>query len=244
MSEEKKVEMLDIFSSLQEEMLAKLEVGRKSIPHATSKGDDSEEQWIKWLKTYLPNRYSVKKAFVIDSNGNLSEQIDVVVFDQQYTPFILHHEGAIYIPAEGVYGVFEVKQTLNKEYVKYAKEKAHSVRVLKRTSAPIPHAGGVYKSKDPIPILAGLLTYKSDWNPPFGDSLKSELIDSKLSERLNLLCSLCDGSMEVKYNDEIEYNVVPKDKSLVFFFLKLFSMLQSVGTVAAMDIDEYIKAIS
>ena len=42
-----------------------------------------------------------------------SEQIDVVVFDRQYSPFIFNYEGQTIIPAESVYAVFEAKQTVN-----------------------------------------------------------------------------------------------------------------------------------
>ena len=50
---------------------------------------------------------------MVDSEGAFSQQIDVVIFDRQYTPFIAHFEGQKVIPAESVYGVFEAKQLIN-----------------------------------------------------------------------------------------------------------------------------------
>ena len=63
------------------------------------------------LDTYLPKRYQAAKAHVVDSLGNFSQQIDVVVFDRQYSPFIFTYENETIIPAESVYAVFEAKQT-------------------------------------------------------------------------------------------------------------------------------------
>jgi hypothetical protein len=71
-----------------------------------------------------------------------SQQIDVVVFDRQYSPFIFHYEGQIIIPAESLYAAFEAKQSINAAQVAYAQGKVASVRRLHRTSLPIPYAEG------------------------------------------------------------------------------------------------------
>ena len=64
------------------------------------------------LKKHLPSRYQVEKAFIVDINGELSEQIDIVIFDHHYCPLLFNLDGAVYIPAESVYAVLKpiVKQ--------------------------------------------------------------------------------------------------------------------------------------
>ena len=114
---------------------------RKCMGHPGTKGDASEKVWLELLQTYLPKRYVAEKAHVVDSHGVFSEQIDVVIFDRQYSPFIFNYKHEIVIPAESVYAVFEAKQTINVDQVRYAKQKVASVRRLLRTSLPIPHAG-------------------------------------------------------------------------------------------------------
>ena len=104
-----KIDINELFQGMQKQMEAQLSTNRDFIEHPGSKGDALEEVWIEWLRTYLPSRYCVDKAIVIDYNGNTSHQIDVVIYDQLYTPFVLNQNGFKYIPAEGVYGVFEVK---------------------------------------------------------------------------------------------------------------------------------------
>lgn len=81
---------------------------------------------------------------------------------------MFNQDGAKYVPAESVYAVLEVRQEFNGANVAYAAEKAASVRKLRRTSAPIPHAGGKFDPIVPPPILAGILTLDSEWKPAFG----------------------------------------------------------------------------
>lgn len=239
------ISLKHLFLNLQKEMETKLRVGRDCITHPTAKGDDSETHWRDWIDDYLPKRYSAEKAFVIDSIGNQSEQIDIVIYDKQYSPLIFKHSGAVYIPAESVYAVFEVKQTLNKSNIDYSKKKAASVRALYRTSAPIPHAGGTFEPRTPIHILAGILTYNSDWTPPLGDTFITAIQTPEKNEQLDLGCVICEGAFEVCYSNgqRRELYTTTSDRALVFFFLKLLSRLQSVGTVPAMDISEYIKSL-
>ena len=87
---------------------------------------------------YLPKRYAVEKATVVDSRGAFSDEIDVVLFDRQYTPLIFEYHGQFVVPAEAVYAVFESKQEINTKLVKYAQNKGrHCTTRLYRTSARV-----------------------------------------------------------------------------------------------------------
>jgi len=79
-----RIDIKDLFGGLQNQMVAQLNTNREFILHPGSKGDSLENVWIEWLKKYLPNRYCVDKAIIIDSKGDLSNQIDLVIYDQQY----------------------------------------------------------------------------------------------------------------------------------------------------------------
>ncbi|MZQ47534.1 MAG: hypothetical protein GT598_00875 [Bacteroidales bacterium] len=80
-------------------MRQSLRICRRHINHPGSKGDASEYEWIAWLRKYLPERYKVDKAFVVDHEGFITKQLDVVVYDRQYSLFVFHHNGIIYVPA-------------------------------------------------------------------------------------------------------------------------------------------------
>lgn len=240
----RKIELKELFYDLQNQMVAKLSTNRNAIFHPGTKGDASELNWIEWLKTYLPKRYSVDKAFIIDCENNISDQIDIVIYDQQYSPFVFNQDSAIYIPAESVYAIFEVKQELNKEYIEYAGKKAESVRNLTRTSAPIPYAGGCYPPKPHKKILGGILSLTSSWAEPLGSSFEDCMASLSKQQRLDIGCALQSGSFFVDYTDnqqKIEKST--QKEAFIFFFLKLLMELQKLGTIPAMDIECYAKAI-
>jgi hypothetical protein len=114
-------------------MLARLRSSRR-IVHYGDQGEVNEQHFIDVLRKYLPNRYTIEKAIVMDSTGAVSDSIDVVVFDRQYTPTLLDNTLHRYVLAEAVCAVFECKPTVNKGYLEYAAEKAASVQRLKRTT--------------------------------------------------------------------------------------------------------------
>lgn len=238
-----KINIRDIFLGLQKQMREKLSLNKKILTHPVAKGDTSECEWINMLKSYLPKRYCADRAFVIDCEGNVSDQIDIVIYDRHYSPFILKQDGATYIPAESVYAIIEVKPTLNKKNVEYSSKKANSVRVLRRTTAEIIHAGGkIEKPKKPFFILAGILTIDGC----LSDNLKNSLDKLKKNDFLNFGCSLQDEAFWFKKhkgnNFSLEKN--SKEESLIFFFLNLLSELQQLGTVPAIDLNSYINSLN
>jgi hypothetical protein len=90
----------------------------------------------------------------LDSKGNFSDKIDVVIFDRQYSSTLFEFEGATVVPAEAVYAVFEAKQMLEGAFLAYAQAKVASVRRLTRTSLTIPTINGNFR-KAPPAISAG-----------------------------------------------------------------------------------------
>lgn len=230
----------DWFLRQQEKMQADLRAVRTVQDHPTAKGDGTELHWLEMLQKRLPARYRAERAFVIDADGERSDQIDIVIHDRQFCPVLLDVAGGIHIPAESVYAVLEVKQDLTKAQVEYAAHKIASVRRLRRTSAEFPHAMGRGKTI-PKPILGGILTYHSGWSPPLGEAFETALRASSTEGRLDLGCALCDGGFEVVYGEDGEPNVSRSgaESSLIFFFLRLLHRLQQVATVPAIDYVQY-----
>jgi len=205
-----------------------------------AKGDASERVWNDLFNKYLPARYRADKAHVVDSEGAFSDQLDIVIYDHQYSPFIFDYEGEKVIPAECVYAVFEAKQSANRNHVEYAQGKVRSVRQLHRTSLPIPHAGGTYPAKPLIPIYGGLLTLECDWKPALGDSLLAALQLDQEAGKLDLGCIAAHGCFHAN-NDDGNYAFDDQGKAATTFLFKLISQLQASGTVPMIDIQAYAK---
>ena len=229
-----------LLEGLHDDIHQRLETARKALAHPVSKGDASEKIWLELFQNYLPKRYQAEKAHVVDSNGIFSQQMDVVIFDRQYSPFIFTYEGEIIVPAESVYAVFEAKQTINADLVKYAQEKIESVRKLHRTSLPIPHAGGTFPAKPPIQILGGILTFESEWTPGMGEALKTAL--TRNDGCLNMGCVASHGYFNYDTATR-KYDFVTGSKPATTFLFKLISQLQFSGTVPMIDVIAYSKWI-
>jgi hypothetical protein len=142
--------------------------------------------------------------------------------------------------------VLEIKQDLTRDHIVYAAQKAESVRRLKRTSAPIAYAAGVYAPR-PLPrILAGLIAYESSWSPPFGEPLSRVLAGLSTDQQLNIGCALTSGVFEVRYQEGTAPHVAVFEgrRSLVQFLWRLLKGLQALGTAPAIDYDEYLGQLS
>jgi hypothetical protein len=238
--------LTDLFNALQQRLSSGLSASRSTLAHPVAKGTASESNWLAILNDHLPNRYHASGAFVIDSNGTYSDQIDVVIYDRHYTPILYNQDNQRVIPAESVYAIFEVRQALDKANIEYAGNKAASVRSLARTSAPITHAGGEFKPRPPIPLLAGILAYESSWTPPFGEPFLQSLSEQGLNERIDLGCAVTSGSFEAVYEPDgsITIQIGSEDQALVHFLLRLLHRLQRVGTVTAIDYDVYSQVLN
>jgi len=232
-----------LLAGLHDDIQHRLQTVRKSFSHPGTKGTASEQVWLELLQNYLPQRYQAATAHVVDSNGVFSDQIDVVVFDRQYSPFIFHYEGQTIVPAESVYAVFEAKQTVNSGQVAYAQEKAASVRRLHRTSLPIPYAQGTYPAKPLIPIISGLLTFESDWTPAFGRPLEQALAEGDADSHLDLGCVASHGHF-VYDTTKKNYEFTVEGKPATAFLFKLISLLQFSGTVPMIDVHAYAQWLS
>ena len=239
------VNLKEVFLGLQKQMVAKLEAARIIIPHAGTLGDVGETSWLEIFQSYLPKRYQAERAMVVDCEGKCSQQVDVVIFDRQYSPFLLSLDDAKFVPAESVYAMFEVKQKME-SYIKYAGEKAASVRVLHRTSASIVDRGKSRDARAHFRILAGLLSLESGWSPPFGKPFTDALESLSDDEQLDCGCCLNGGAFECDWSKgpPVSVRTSSSDTALIYFFLRLLSMLQALGTAPAIDLDAYASRLA
>lgn len=265
-----KINMSELFNGLQNQMVAQLNTNRDFILHPGSKGDSLENVWIEWLRKYLPNRYSVDKAIVVDSTGTLSHQLDLVIYDQQYSPFVFTQNGIHYIPAEGVYAVFEVKPQWQGDvnglnFFQYAGEKIESVRRLKRTSTGIINAGVPCNARALTKIVGGILASSNGYTEKNNKTIEGHLQSLTGLQTIEMGCAVDYGSFYVNYTGEEDTKNTDfqqrindyymnrtfanvrfsnKANSLVTFFLQLTRYLQqSIGTVAAIDLNAYAQSV-
>lgn len=232
--------MKEAFEHEQNLLKCKLEMSSNTITHSGKAGDINENHFIDSLSKYLPDRYKITSGIVIDSSGATSDQIDVVIYDNQYTPILLSQQNHYYIPAESVYAVFEAKPLINKNYLDYAGAKAGSVRRLKRTSVSIHHAGGVYPAKEHFEILAGILAIEASWVDGLGTAFKSNIKELKGDNHLDFCFAVKSGCYDNINGTE---KIVSTNSSFGYFVFRLLNRLQSLGTVPAVDWSAYAECM-
>jgi hypothetical protein len=226
-----------LLGDLHKDVERRLQIVRDTLGHPTVKGDGSARVWLELFENYLPRRYCAETAHVVDSKGSFSDQIDVAIYDRQYSPLIFHYAGQKVLPAESVYAVFEVKQAISAGLINYAQKKVASVRRLHRTSLAIPHAGGTFEPKEPANVLGGILAFDSGWNPPLGDPLVAAL-GKNSAGRLDLSCAALHGTFSC---DGDRITLMPTAKAATAFLLELIARLQELGTVPMLDTRAYAR---
>lgn len=76
-------------------------------------GSYRETVWKSLFDMIIPKKYCIEQGvFVIDSYGNISREVDLVVFDETYTPYIFNYGKIKFIPIEAVVIVIQCKSQI------------------------------------------------------------------------------------------------------------------------------------
>ena len=94
-------------------MVAAIDQVRSAIPHSGEAGGLIERQFRAHLQDVLPEKVGVSHGFVVDSEGGVSRQMDIILFDRLNTPRIFTSDGAQMFPVEATYACGEIKTTLD-----------------------------------------------------------------------------------------------------------------------------------
>lgn len=226
-------------------LAATLRIPATFTSHGTTIGDASEADWAGMLRSFLPVRYGVGPIFAVDSQGGESLQVDLAIYDRQYSPlfFDAPGSGALVVPAECVYAVFEVKQDLTISHITQASDKIESVRRLRRTSADVHHLDGTSPGKRPEdqPILGGIITQRSSWKDLKSRAARKNLLAPTGDRHLDIGLVLDIAAFDIEAGN-ISYN--PDGTQLIYFALHLFKRLRPLATALAPDIDAYEGALA
>ena len=240
----------EAFVYIERALQAKLESA--NFPdHPVAKGDVLEDAWRDLLRRYLPSRFSIESGFVIDAHDNTSEQIDCIVYDSFWTPNLWGNRGYIFVPAEAVHGIFEIKPRVNKGCLREASQKVESVRSLYRTSAPYIGSGREESPKPLLYIIGGLLATNAAYNkglraPQFFKAMDELQNIDEPAKNVDIVLTAFDG-----YADYFDMGF-PADQPRVDIdpaaatrgLFRLVSALMVQGTVGAIDLGYYLQKMT
>lgn len=119
-------------SSAQNKLNAAIDPIRNLVPHSGEIGTLIEQQFRSQLVEVLPEKIGVSHGFVMDSNGGISKQMDIILYDRLNTPRIFASDGAQIFPVETTYACGEIKTKLNLKELRDSFEKCLSYKNLCR----------------------------------------------------------------------------------------------------------------
>ncbi len=99
--------LADYWNGIQSSIDARLSSIKTYLKHPVS-GTNIETYFRDLLREYLPRRYAVETGFVVNSNGERSDQIDIVVADLHEIPPLSSEPLLKIFPAEAVVAAIEV----------------------------------------------------------------------------------------------------------------------------------------
>lgn len=80
--------------------------------HGSTIGHYREKIWSEMFKSIVPKKFVIEQSvFLIDSQGKVSNEVDLAIFDETYTPYIFRYYDLKFIPIEAVAVVVECKST-------------------------------------------------------------------------------------------------------------------------------------
>jgi len=172
----------------------------KQIGHRGAKGTVRETLIVEeFLCKYLPKKIEIMGGEIVSTDGQRSNQTDIVFFDHLNCPVFYDKKDYKIIPIEMVYGVMEVKSKLDSTELEDAFMKINKIKKMPKLAFE-PQAGTVVNTST---------IYDKEWNyfPTTGfvfayDSIALPTLRDKLTEiqksepnfaKIDIVCILNKG---------------------------------------------------
>ena len=121
----------DLIQSAAEQLRQEFKEIQLNNPHAAEGGAEAEIILREFFKDRLPRRFGIESGIVIDSDGAVSKQTDLIIYDALNSPVYRKGPKVHILPRDNVAAIIEVKSKLNKDQLKDAAEKISSVKRIK-----------------------------------------------------------------------------------------------------------------
>jgi hypothetical protein len=103
---------------------------KKTLIHPGEFGVYREKICKKFLRLFTPHSLAIDTGFIVDANGSISNQCDIIIYDADITPLDITASG--FFPVETVVAVGEMKSVIQKETLKEALIKLTNVKRMRQ----------------------------------------------------------------------------------------------------------------
>lgn len=191
--------------------------------HRLTAGSYREEIWADFFRRIVPKKFNIARSvFIIDSNRNISKEVDIAIYDEQYTPYIFNYGLIKFIPIEAVAAVVQCKsRALDKEnllnWIKSINKLQTSNDSIVRLATYI-HVGresscnATQTATRPIKVLCHIPTDETSKDNICDKEHFNIVIEayqnSKLSEEQNQSSTEYNGNLKINFSDENLFDVL------------------------------------
>ncbi len=122
---------LALLRSYTQEFKSKFRRINSFTNHRSSIGTAHEGILRRFLQQYVPKRFAVSEGFIVDKEGQASNQCDIIIWSAlEYSPFYQDGDFVI-LPIEAVHAVIEVKTSLTKKALLEAFKELQPIHQMK-----------------------------------------------------------------------------------------------------------------
>lgn len=125
-----KILLKDLIQSAADQLRQEFAEVQQNNPHAAESGAEAELILKQFFKDRLPRRFDIESGFIVGSDGAVSKQTDLIIYDAINSPVYRKGPKTHILPRDNVAAIIEVKSKLNKEQLRDAAEKISSVKAI------------------------------------------------------------------------------------------------------------------
>ena len=251
----------ETLESVGQKMVVDFDELSRQVKHRGLRGRIREITVVRdFLSPRLPKQLELATGEIVSSDGSVSRQMDVVVFDGLKCPVFLKAEEVHILPVEGVYAVIEVKSKLDKLGLEDSIEKTLSVKAMPKKAfvaqtQVISHHTSLYGHEySYFPTIGCCFAYDASCM----DDVLQRLNEANtargipLDRRIDTVCVLRKGVI-TNWREERVISLTPTpdshlvyiatDKALLLFYLLLMTTLNQAW-MPPINLVEYAGSVA
>ena len=242
----------NIFDNLELSLVNEMKI---KIQHNLEDGKYREYLVKRILSKIVPAKYEITNGFVIDSDNNKSDEMDIIIYDKSYVPPFFDETYSV-VPIEGFIAVIQLKTTLTKKALISSIKNLNSIDILNsKVGGKIISAnnGKIMEERRYVAPYKIIVSYISTIakNHDFSNDMKDKNLD---------MIYIVDGNRDlyIKHRQEqdgvVNLNKVNLDTSkiegtiekvhdskLCNFALQLLDEMKLINNAIIINYKEYIK---
>ena len=186
----------------------------KKLRHSGEFGQYREELVKKWIRVVVPEMFGISSGFLVNPQGDISTQCDIIIYDRTRTPKIENIDNQKFFPIETVSCIGEVKSDINS----MSELNSHLIKLaqIKKMRDSMIGKSPYYRHSSDAPFSPTLNPFDNIFSFLICRSLNFKFDISKLDYGIveqrfkhNIILSLKDGMLNYKTKNNTKNLIMP-----------------------------------